>query len=69
MLNVALSRSRDLLILVGTTPGLLRTLPPDALLTRVMARVAEHGVTIDASRPIDVAPIVRAARIGTNAPD
>ncbi|MCL7980946.1 MAG: DNA2/NAM7 family helicase [marine benthic group bacterium] len=69
LLNVALSRSRDLLILLGTTSGLQRTLPGEALLNRVMARVAENGVTIDASRPIDVAPIVRAARIGAIAPD
>lgn len=65
LLNVALSRSKDLLILVGTTPGLKKTLPADALLNRVMARVAEDGVTVDASRPLDVAPLARATRIGS----
>jgi superfamily I DNA and/or RNA helicase len=59
LMNVALSRSRDLLILVGTTAGLRRTLPADALLNRVMARVAKEGTTVDARRAFDVGPLVR----------
>jgi len=51
MLNVALSRSRDMLIVVGTIEGLRRTLPPDALLNRVVDRVCSGGVVLDAARP------------------
>ncbi|HSM07770.1 MAG TPA: AAA domain-containing protein [Gemmatimonadota bacterium] len=51
MLNVALSRSRDMLIVVGTIEGLRRTLPPDALLNRVVERVCRDGVVLDAGRP------------------
>jgi hypothetical protein len=59
LMNVALSRSRELLILVGTTAGLRRTLPADALLNRVMARVAKEGTTVDARHAFDVGPLVR----------
>lgn len=51
MLNVALSRSRDMLIVVGTIEGLRRTLPADALLNRVVERVCRDGVVLDAGRP------------------
>lgn len=51
MLNVALSRSRDMLIVVGTIDGLRRTLPADALLNRVVERVCRDGVVLDAGRP------------------
>jgi hypothetical protein len=61
LLNVALSRSRDLLIVVGTTDGLARTLQEDALLNRVIRRVASEGLTVDARRPIELRPAVRAA--------
>ena len=50
MLNVALSRSRDLLIVVGTVEGLRRTLPGDALLNRVVERVCRDGEVLDAAR-------------------
>jgi DNA replication ATP-dependent helicase Dna2 len=49
LLNVALSRSRDCLILVGSQDGLKQTLPPDALLVRVLQRVRDSGTVIDAS--------------------
>jgi len=61
LLNVALSRSRDLLIIVGTLDGLAATLREDALLNRVLRRVAERGVTVDARRAIDIRPMARAA--------
>jgi hypothetical protein len=51
MLNVALSRSRDMLIVVGTVEGLRRTLPIDALLNRVVERVCRDGLVLDAGRP------------------
>ena len=60
LLNVALSRSRDLLIVVGTSAGLTRTLPSDALLNRVVQRITRDGETIDARRPTDAGPLVRA---------
>lgn len=51
MLNVALSRSRERLIVVGSIDGLRRTLPEDALLNRVVERVCRDGVVLDARRP------------------
>lgn len=51
MLNVALSRSRDLLVVVGTVEGLRRTLPEDALLNRVVERLCRDGTVLDAHRP------------------
>lgn len=48
LLNVALSRTRDMLVMVGTPDGLAETLPEDALLNRVMARVERDGVVVDA---------------------
>jgi hypothetical protein len=56
---VALSRSKDLLILVGTSEGLTRTLPSDALLIRVVDRITSAGETIDARRPTDAGSLVR----------
>lgn len=51
MLNVALSRSRDRLIVVGSIEGLRRTLPEDALLNRVVERICRDGAVLDARRP------------------
>jgi hypothetical protein len=48
LLNVALSRSREGLILVGTSDGLRHTLPSDALLVRVLDRVRDTGRVLDA---------------------
>ena len=48
LLNVALSRTRDMLVMVGTPDGLAETLPEDALLNRVLARVERDGVVVDA---------------------
>lgn len=50
MLNVALSRSRDRLIVVGTVEGLRRTLPEGALLNRVVERVCREGTVVDAGK-------------------
>ena len=58
LLNVALSRSKNVLILVGTTEGLKQTLPSDALLNRVVDRISSDGETIDARRPTDAARLV-----------
>jgi len=49
LLNVALSRSRECLIAVGSTGGLSRTLPPGALLLRAMEAISSAGRTIDGS--------------------
>jgi hypothetical protein len=54
MLNVALSRSRDLLILLGTAEGLRRTLPEDALLNRVVDRFLAEGTMVDGRRTRDL---------------
>jgi hypothetical protein len=43
LLNVALSRAQEMLVVVGTVEGLRRTLPETALLNRVLERVALHG--------------------------
>ncbi len=67
LLNVAMSRSRNLLILVGTSDGLKQTLPADALLNRVVDRISFDGVTIDARRPTDAAPLVQAGRTSPEA--
>lgn len=50
MLNVALSRSRERLIIVGSVEGLRRTLPRDALLNQVVERVCRDGAVLDARR-------------------
>ncbi|MDH3428329.1 MAG: AAA domain-containing protein, partial [Gemmatimonadota bacterium] len=54
MLNVALSRSQDLLIVLATVEGLRRTLPGDALLNRVVNRVIDTGIVVDGSRIADL---------------
>lgn len=47
LLNVALSRSRDTLIVVGTSAGLGQTLPADALLLRTVKAIRDRGQVID----------------------
>ncbi len=54
MLNVALSRSQDLLILLATVDGLRQTLPADALLNRVVDRVISSGTVVDGRRVADL---------------
>lgn len=48
LLNVALSRTRDMLVVVGTVEGLRKTLPEDALLNRLVARMQREGIVVDA---------------------
>jgi RecA/RadA recombinase len=43
LLNVALSRAREMLVVVGCVDGLRRTLPETALLNRIMERVGNYG--------------------------
>lgn len=62
LLNVALSRSRDLLLVVATVQGLARTLPAEALLNRVVARVVADGVRIDGRRVPDLLELFRELR-------
>ena len=64
MLNVALSRSREMLIVVGTIEGLRRTLPSDSLLNRVVDRMCRDGVVLDAGRPGSVASLAREVALG-----
>jgi hypothetical protein len=47
LLNVALSRSRDLLLVVATSEGLAQTLPGEALLNRVVERISSEGSVVD----------------------
>ncbi|MDX1578695.1 MAG: AAA domain-containing protein, partial [Gemmatimonadota bacterium] len=48
LLNVALSRARDGLVLVGSVQGLRLTLPPDALLHRLLEHVQACGGRVEA---------------------
>ncbi len=66
LLNVALSRSRDLLLVVGTMEGLRRTLPAGALLLRVLDRIAADGVRIDASRMSGLVDLLNGAGAGSS---
>jgi superfamily I DNA and/or RNA helicase len=47
LLNVALSRTRDMLVVAGSPEGLQQTLPENALLNRVVARIQRDGVVVD----------------------
>lgn len=53
LLNVALSRARERLVIVATVAGLRRTLPSEALLNRLLAHVEHSGSRIDAA-PADL---------------
>jgi len=53
LLNVAISRSRDSLIMVGALDGLRNALPDDSLLLQILGRVARSGITVDASRMLE----------------
>lgn len=53
LLNVALSRARERLVIVATVAGLRRTLPREALLNRLLAHVERSGSRIDAA-PADL---------------
>ncbi len=46
LVNVALSRARHALVLIASVAGLRRTLPADALVNRIVARVAQDGVCV-----------------------
>lgn len=50
LLNVALSRARDMLVVVGTAEGLRQTLPEEALLNRVLARIRAEGTVLGVDR-------------------
>lgn len=64
LLNVALSRTRDMLVVVGTAEGLARTLPEDALLNRLVARVRGSGTVVDAEKLAAAAPALFERRGG-----
>ena len=53
LLNVALSRARERLVIVATVAGLRRTLPPEALLNRLLAHVEQSGSRVGAA-PADL---------------
>lgn len=48
LLNVALSRARDMLVVVASRGGLLQTLPSTALLNRALERIAASGTVVEA---------------------
>ena len=49
LLNVALSRAQSMLAIVASVEGLKRTLPEDALLYRILLRIADVGEVIPAA--------------------
>ncbi len=49
LLNVALSRARDMLIIVGTPGGLRRCLPTGSVLLRLVERVSREGTVLSAT--------------------
>ncbi len=49
LLNVALSRAQETLVIVASTQGLLQTLPADALLNRLLSHIADLGGRTDAA--------------------
>lgn len=53
LLNVAISRSRSSLILVGSVDGLREVLPEDALLLNVIESMRDRGITVDAQGLIE----------------
>ena len=53
LLNVALSRARERLVIVATVSGLRRTLPADALLNRLLGHLVRSGSRVSA-RPADL---------------
>lgn len=53
LLNVALSRARENLVIVATVAGLGRTLPGEALLNRLLRHLEQSGSRIDAA-PTDL---------------
>ncbi len=53
LLNVALSRTRDMLVVVAAVEGLRETLPEDALLNRVVARIRRDGAVLGAKHVAD----------------
>ncbi len=53
LLNVALSRTRDMLVVVAAVEGLRETLPEGALLNRVVDRIREDGAVLDAKQIAD----------------
>ena len=53
LLNVALSRTRDMLVVVAAVEGLKGTLPEEALLNRVVDRVRRDGAVVDAKQIAD----------------
>ncbi|MDT8436520.1 MAG: AAA domain-containing protein [Gemmatimonadota bacterium] len=58
LLNVALSRARELLVVVATPRGLRATLPEQALLNRVVERMGDAGTRLAADRPADLARVL-----------
>jgi superfamily I DNA and/or RNA helicase len=64
LLNVALSRARELLVVLGTVEGLRRTLPRDALLNRALERMLRDGIRVDGRRPQDLVTDIRAGSGG-----
>lgn len=59
LLNVALSRARDMLVVVASREGLEATLGPEALLPRLLRRMEEVGRRSDARRVVSSRPVPR----------
>ena len=61
LLNVALSRTRHMLVVVAAVEGLREVLPEEALLNRVVDRIRERGAVLDAKRIADAPRLFREA--------
>jgi hypothetical protein len=62
LLNVALSRTRFMLVVVAAVEGLRQVLPEEALLNRVVDRIRERGDVLDAKRIAEAPRLFREAR-------
>jgi hypothetical protein len=59
LLNVALSRTRFMLVVVAAVDGLRQVLPEEALLNRVVDRIRERGTVLDAKHIADAPRLFR----------
>ena len=69
LLNVALSRAREMLVVVASVEGLGRTLPPQALLRRILVRLSERGSHVRAADLVGSSTAPRGRKAGLWPPE